>query len=63
MNGVAIQVEGLRFNCDHSEILHGLTFHLRVGEVLGLLGANGAGKSTTLKILAGVEYPLSHWKG
>jgi ABC-2 type transport system ATP-binding protein len=54
MDGPAIQVEGLRFSYDQVEVLHGLTFQLRPGEVLGLLGANGAGKSTTLKILAGI---------
>jgi ABC-2 type transport system ATP-binding protein len=54
MNGLALQVEGLRFSYDQVEVLHGLTFQLRAGEVLGLLGANGAGKSTTLKILAGI---------
>lgn len=54
MEKAAIQVEGLRFCYDQVEVLHGLTFELCLGEVLGLLGANGAGKSTTLKILAGI---------
>jgi len=59
MSSLAIQVDGLRFNYDQGEVLHGLTFQLRAGEVLGLLGANGAGKSTTLKILAGILSPGS----
>ena len=35
----------------------GLSFHLRKGEILGLIGENGAGKSTTLKILVGLIKP------
>jgi ABC-type multidrug transport system ATPase subunit len=54
MENAAIQVEGLRFSYDQVEVLHGLTFQLCPGEVLGLRGANGAGKSTTLKIIAGI---------
>ncbi|MCA0942510.1 sugar ABC transporter ATP-binding protein [Salipiger pacificus] len=39
------------------EVLHGVTLDLRAGEVLALIGENGAGKSTTMKILAGIEAP------
>ncbi|SDE73376.1 ribose transport system ATP-binding protein [Paracoccus isoporae] len=35
------------------EVLHGVNFALRPGEVHALIGENGAGKSTTMKILAG----------
>lgn len=35
--------------------LKGIDFELRKGEVKGLLGKNGAGKSTTVKIIAGLE--------
>ncbi len=34
-----------------------LTLALPAGEVVGLLGTNGAGKSTTLKLMAGLLYP------
>lgn len=37
--------------------LSGLTFAVGPGEIFGLLGHNGAGKSTTLKILTAEELP------
>lgn len=40
-------------------VVHGLTLEARRGEVLGLLGVNGAGKSTTLRMVAGVLAPSS----
>jgi ABC-2 type transport system ATP-binding protein len=39
--------------------LDGVSFEIREGEVCGYLGANGAGKSTTLKILTGMIKPDS----
>ena len=41
------------------EVIHGISLKLRQGEVLGLLGHNGAGKSTTLQILTGALLPHS----
>lgn len=41
------------------EVVRGLSFILQRGEVLGLLGVNGAGKSTTLAMIAGVLAPTS----
>lgn len=39
------------------DAVRGLALELRRGEVLGLLGVNGAGKSTTLRMIAGVLAP------
>ena len=40
-----------------SHILHGITLDVQPGEVVGLLGRNGVGKSTTLKSIMGVVRP------
>jgi ABC-2 type transport system ATP-binding protein len=37
----------------------GISFEIGEGEIVGLLGANGAGKSTTIKMLTGVLFPTS----
>ena len=39
------------------QVIHGVSLELRHGEVLGLLGHNGAGKSTTLQMLTGCLLP------
>ncbi len=37
--------------------LHGISFNVQAGEIVTLLGANGAGKSTTLRMLSGLHAP------
>ena len=52
-----IAVEDLHTFYGKSHILHGVTLHVRRGEVVGLLGRNGVGKSTTLKTIMGLVRP------
>ena len=55
----AIVVEGLtkRYPGASTPALDGVSFEVPAGQVCGVLGSNGAGKSTTLKILAGILQP------
>ncbi|MCL4371602.1 MAG: ABC transporter ATP-binding protein [Chloroflexi bacterium] len=41
------------------EALHGISLEVRKGEIVALIGANGAGKSTTLRAISGVLRPTS----
>ncbi len=47
------------FNRKYQEVfaLSGISFSIGTGELVGYIGANGAGKSTTVKILAGILVP------
>jgi ABC-2 type transport system ATP-binding protein len=47
-----VQVEGLRFAYGAREALRGVTFDVARGEIFGLLGPNGGGKTTLFRILA-----------
>ena len=49
-----LDVKGLQAWYGESHILHGMDFQVRPGEVVTLLGRNGAGKSTTLKSIMGI---------
>jgi len=52
-----LAVAGLHTHYGKSHILHGVTLEVGRGEVVGLLGRNGVGKSTTLKAIAGLVHP------
>lgn len=41
------------------EVLHEISMEVRKGEIVALIGANGAGKSTTLRAISGVLRPTS----
>ena len=49
-----MRVEGLSFSYKNKEILKNISFAVNEGEILTILGVNGAGKSTTMKCLAGI---------
>ena len=54
-----IRVDNVYKNYGEVKALRGISFDIRDGEILGFLGANGAGKSTTLKIITGFLSPTS----
>jgi len=49
-----VQVDGLHTYYGKSHILNGVSLHVGRGEVVGLIGRNGVGKSTTLKTIMGL---------
>ncbi len=55
----AISVTDLRVSYGEREILHGISFDVRKGETLVILGGSGSGKSTLLRTLVGLERPTS----
>jgi branched-chain amino acid transport system ATP-binding protein len=58
MGGPLLEVAGLEAYYGKSHILHGVTFHVGEGEIVGLLGRNGVGRSTTVKAIMGDVPPL-----
>lgn len=42
-----------------NQVLDGVSFDIKKGEAVGLIGKNGCGKSTTLKLLNRIMYPTS----
>ncbi|MGH9403994.1 MAG: ABC transporter ATP-binding protein [Terriglobia bacterium] len=52
-----ISVVNLRVSYGEREILHGISFDVRRGETLVVLGGSGSGKSTLLRTLVGLEKP------
>lgn len=60
MTNTAIEVRGLTKNYGALRALDGLDLTLPTGQIIGLLGENGCGKTTLLKVLAGV---LANYSG
>lgn len=52
-----LEVKNLRVAHGNIEAVHGISFALAAGELVCLIGANGAGKSTTLNAIAGLLTP------
>ncbi len=52
-----IEVSNLRKKFGEIEALSGISFSVRAGEIYGLLGPTGAGKSTTIGTLCGLVIP------
>lgn len=54
-----LRAENLGKNYGGKQLLDDVTLYLNAGDKVGLIGLNGTGKSTLLKVLAGVEQPDS----
>ena len=54
-----IQVEDLSKMFGDFAAVNSISFHVKAGEIFGFLGANGAGKTTAMKMLIGISSPTS----
>lgn len=54
MTDALLAVEDVTAGFGSTTVLHGLTFSVARGEIAGIFGLNGAGKSVSMKVLAGV---------
>ena len=55
-----LRVEGLTAGFGPTTVLHGLTYTVQRGEIAAIFGLNGAGKSVSMKVLAGI---VPAWSG
>jgi ABC-type branched-subunit amino acid transport system ATPase component len=53
----ALQVANVDFSYGPVQVLFDVNFEIRKGETVALLGTNGAGKSTILRVISGLEVP------
>jgi branched-chain amino acid transport system ATP-binding protein len=54
-----LEVENLVVRYGRITALNGISLHVDEGEIVALIGANGAGKSTTLRAISGLNRPAS----
>src|SRR5512147_2024943 len=52
-----LKVDNLQVYYGAIHALQGVSFHLEQGEIVALIGANGAGKSTVLNTVSGILHP------
>ncbi len=52
-----IELNNVSFAYDHTPVIENLTFTVRKGEYLGIIGPNGGGKTTLIKIILGLLHP------
>jgi ABC-2 type transport system ATP-binding protein len=58
-NGIAIKAEELTKRFNHFTAVDAISFEVKKGEIFGFLGANGAGKTTAMRMLCGLSLPSS----
>src|SRR5690242_9846799 len=54
-----LSVQDIHVKYGNIEALKGISFDVMPGEIISLIGANGAGKSTTLRAISGLLHPVS----
>ncbi|MCF0247088.1 MAG: ABC transporter ATP-binding protein, partial [Synergistes sp.] len=56
---VLLEVKDIHCSYDQVPVIHGISLHVDEGEIVAILGANGAGKSTTMRTIAGLMHPTA----
>jgi len=56
-SGVALEIEALRFAYDGPSVLDGVNLRIQRGELVGVIGPNGCGKTTLLRLISGTLEP------
>ena len=56
---IAVKFDGVSFSYGEMPVLENVSFHIHRGEFVALVGPNGSGKTTVLKLLLGLERPAS----
>lgn len=63
---ILMEAKGIRKQFHNREVVKGIDLEIRQGEILALIGTNGAGKSTTLAMLLGILSPdtgtITRWR-
>lgn len=59
MNEVVISVRNLTKCFGNFTAVNNISFDVLRGEIFGFLGANGAGKTTAMRMLCGLSFPTS----
>ena len=52
-----LEIKDLRVRYEGAEVVKGVSLHLEQGEIVTLIGSNGAGKSTILRAISGLKAP------
>jgi len=59
MSGSMLEVRQIHCAYDSVPVIHGISLEVRTGEIVAIVGANGAGKSTTMRTIAGLMHPTA----
>lgn len=62
MNMLELKVNGIKKYMEATLVVENITFEAYNGDKVGIVGVNGSGKSTILKIIAGIE-PMNYYPG
>ena len=58
MSDTMLSVNQIHCAYDSVPVIHGISLEVKEGEIVAIVGANGAGKSTTMRTIAGLMHPV-----